>query len=134
MKQLQNKSEKDGVFKVIDKAIKEYDDDNQAADFIQQKLVKDILNIFLPLHEESKGEEGFVSIQGDPNQDIDPSHIIDEALRYKKLGKNFITKIPVTEAGLEALEALIPEDMAMIATEVMGISQAIHTCEMYKRV
>lgn len=134
MKQLQNKSEKDGVFKVIDKAIKEYDDDNQAADFIQQKLVKDILNIFLPLHEESKGEEGFVSIQGDPNQDIDPSHIIDEALRYKKLGKNFITKILVTEAGLEALEALIPEDMAMIATEVMGISQAIHTCEMYKRV
>lgn len=134
MKQLQNKSEKDGVFKVIDKAIKEYDDDNQAADFIQQKLVKDILNIFLPLHEESRGEDGFVSIQGDPNQDIDPSYIIDEALRYKKLGKNFITKILVTEAGLEALEALIPEDMAMIATEVMGISQAIHTCEMYKRV
>jgi len=50
------------------------------------------------------------------------------------LGKNFITKIPATKAGLKALEALIPEDMPMIATEVMGIAQAVYTCEMYQRV
>ncbi len=55
-------------------------------------------------------------------------------MEYREFSKNFITKILVTKAGLEALEALIPEDIPMIATEVMGISQAVHTCEMYGRV
>ena len=134
MKILQNEEEKDRVLGVIDEVIKETQDDNQVADIVQQRLVKDILDIFLPLYEKKPGLEGFVSIQGDPNLDTDTGHIIDEALRYKKLGKNFITKIPVTKAGLEALEALISEDIAMIATEVMGIAQAIQTCEMYQRI
>ena len=134
MKILQNEKEKDRVVGIINEVINEYNDDNQVADIVQQRLVKDILDIFLPLYEKKPGLEGFVSIQGDPNFDTDTNNIIDEALRYRKLGKNFITKIPVTKAGLEALEALIPEDMAMIATEIMGVSQAIQTCEMYKRV
>ncbi len=134
MKVLQNEGEKERVLGIIDEVIKEYDDDNQAADMVQQKLVKDILDIFLPLYDADPGGQGFVSIQGDPNLDTDTDHIIEEAQRYKKLGKNFITKIPVTAPGLKALEALVPEDMAMIATEVMGISQAVHICEMYQRV
>ncbi len=32
------------------------------------------------------------------------------------------------------MESLIPENMPMIATEVMGIAQANYTCEMYKLV
>ncbi len=134
MKLLQNSSEEKRVYGVIDEVIKEYDDDNRVADIIQQRLVKDILEIFLPTYEKNPNREGFVSIQGNPFLDNDSTHIINEALRYRKLGKNFITKIPATKAGLEALEALIPENMSMIATEVMGISQAIYICEMYSRV
>ena len=134
MRIIRSEREKNRVFGIIDKVIEKYNDDNQAADIVQQKLVKDILDIFLPLYEKKPGKEGFVSIQGDPNMDIYEQHMIDEALRYRKLGKNFITKIPVTKAGLKALEVLIPEGMPMIATEVMGISQAIHTCEIYERI
>ena len=134
MKLLQNKSEEKRVYGVIDEVIKEYDDDNKAADIIQKRLVNDILEIFLPLYEKSPNKEGFVSIQGNPNRDDEPEYIIKEGLEYRKLSKNFITKIPATKAGLEALEALIPENMPMIATEVMGISQAIYTCELYSRV
>ena len=101
---------------------------------MQQRLVKRILDAFLPLYEKQPGRQGFVSIQGDPHGDTDPDHIIEEARRYRKLGKNFISKIPVTDAGLRALEALIQEDMPMIATEVMGIAQAVQTCEMYQKV
>ena len=133
MNQIQSASEKDKVFSLIDNVLREIDDDWKAADIIQQKLVKKILDIFLPLYEKNPGEEGFVSIQGSPILDENTENIIDEALRYRKLGKNFIAKIPVTKAGLEALEALIPEDIPMIATEIMGISQVINTCEMYKK-
>ena len=134
MSQIKSASEKDKVFSMIDNVLKENDDNRKVADIIQQKLVKKILDIFLPLYEKNPGKEGFVSIQGDPTLDENTENIIDEALRYRKLGKNFIAKIPVTKAGMEAIEALIPENMPIIATEIMGISQAIKASELYKRV
>lgn len=134
MKQIFKEDEKDYVLNIVDEVVKDVKDDNEACDLIQQKLVKRILNKFLPLYERNPGKEGFVSIQGNPFADDDTDHIIEEALRYRKLGKNFIAKIPVTKAGLKAIEALIPEDMPMIATEVMGIAQAVYTCEMYQQV
>jgi len=134
MKQILKEDEKDYVLNIVDEVVKDVKDDNEACDLIQQKLVKRILNKFLPLYERNPGKEGFVSIQGNPFADDDTDHIIEEALQYRKLGKNFIAKIPVTKAGLKAIEALIPEDMPMIATEVMGIAQAVYTCEMYQQV
>lgn len=134
MKQIKADSEKDYIFKIIDEVVKDTSDDNEAADLIQQKLVKKILDIFLPLYENNPGKEGFVSIQGNPFLDGDTKHIIDEALRYRKLGKNFIAKIPTTKSGIEAMESLICENIPIIATEIMGISQAVHVCEMYKHV
>lgn len=133
-KELQREESRDYALNVVDEAIKETDENDEAADLVQQRLAKRILDKFLPLYEQNPNQQGFVSIQGNPLRDEDPKHIIDEALRYRKLGKNFITKIPVTEAGLIALEALIPEDLPMIATEVMGIAQAVSTCEMYQCV
>ena len=44
-----------------------------------------------------------------------------------------IAKIPVTAAGLKAIEYLIGEDVPIIATEVMAISQAITVCKLYER-
>lgn len=134
MKMLTNESEYEGVISIIDSIVKEEKNDSKVADLVQQRLAKKILDIFLPLYENNPGKEGFVSIQGDPFQDNDAEHIINEALRYRNLGKNFIAKIPVTESGLEALEVLITENIPIIATEVMAISQAIYVCDMYKRV
>jgi transaldolase len=134
MKQIKAESEGEVALHIIDELIKEVADDGKAADLVQQKLAKRILDIFLPLHEKNRGKEGFVSLQGDPFKDDDPDHIVSEAMGYGKLARNFIAKIPATRAGLKAIEALIPEDIPIIATEVMGISQAVYTCEMYKKV
>ncbi|MHB8279699.1 MAG: transaldolase family protein [Candidatus Humimicrobiaceae bacterium] len=92
------------------------------------------LDKFLPVYENKPGYQGFVSIQGDPFYDDNTEHIVDEALRFRKLGKNFIAKIPVTKAGIEAIKILITKNIPIIATEVMTISQAIYVCEMYKCV
>lgn len=134
MKMLQSETDGRIAAQIVDEAIRETADDALAADRVQQRLVKRILDEFLPLHDREPGRQGFVSIQGDPHRDTDADHMVDEALQYRKLGRNFITKIPVTDAGLKALEALIPEDIPMIATEVMGVAQAVQTCEMYQRV
>jgi len=118
----------------VDEVIRETEDDNEAADLIQEKLAKRIMDRFLPLYERNPGKQGFVSIQGSPYGDDDPNRIIEESLRYRELSRNAIAKIPATKAGLEAIEVLIAEDVPIIATEVMAISQAIYTCELYQQV
>jgi len=134
MKMLTNQSEYDSVISVIDEVIKYEASDSKAAGLIQQRLAKKILDIFLPLYEKNPGTCGFVSIQGSPLEEDDAAAIADEALRYTSLGPNFIAKIPVTKAGLAALEILIAEGVAAIATEIMSISQAVAAAKMYERV
>jgi transaldolase len=128
------KSESAYALSVIDSIVQQTADDDTAADLVQQRLVKRVMENFLPLYERRPGLEGLVSIQGDPGADDDPNHIVEEALRFRKLAKNFIAKIPCTDAGLQAIEILIAEDMPTIATEVFAIAQVAETCELYRRV
>jgi transaldolase len=127
-------SESAYAMKVIGSVVEQTADNDAAADLVQQALVKRVMEKFLPVYERRPGLEGLVSIQGDPHADDDPDHIVEEALRYRKLAKNFITKIPCTDAGLRAIEILIAEDMPTIVTEVFAIAQVVETCELYRRV
>ncbi|MFB3902683.1 MAG: transaldolase family protein [Acidobacteriota bacterium] len=131
---LRSESERPRTLALIDSVLSRTADDHEAADLVQQALVKGVMEKFLPLHQNRPGIEGFVSIQGNPHRDENPGHIVGEALRYRELGENFIAKIPITRAGLDAIEILIGEGIPIIATEVFAISQMIETCELYRRV
>jgi transaldolase len=128
------KMEPERAARAIQAAIKESSDDQRAADIAQQRIVKEILEKFLPLYNRAPGLQGLVSIQGNPHLDEDPAHIVDEAFRFRKIAPNFITKIPCTAAGLKAFEQLIPGNMPIIATEVFALAQASEVCELYQRV
>jgi transaldolase len=128
------KTEPERAARAIQAGIQESADNQRAADIAQQRIVKDIMDKFLPLYEQAPGLQGLVSIQGNPHLDEDPAHIVDEAFRFRKISPNFITKIPCTAAGLKAFEQLIPENMPIIATEVFALSQASEVCELYQRV
>jgi transaldolase len=128
------KMEPERAARAIDAAINESADDQRAADIAQQRIVKEIMEKFLPLYERAPGKQGLVSIQGNPHLDEDPTHIVDEAMRFRNISPNFITKIPCTAAGLKAFEQLIPEYMPIIATEVFAMAQASEVCELYQRV
>ena len=133
-KMIQAESEHSDAMNIVCKVVKEVKDDAEAARIIQRRLVKRILGPFMLIYEATNGNAGFVSIQGDPYAEHNPDNIIQEALEDMKLGKNVIAKIPVTESGLKAIEVLLEEDIPIIATEVMGISQAIYACDLYVRV
>ena len=119
---------------IIDEVIPGLTDDDDAADRVVQRVTARLLARFLPLYERSRGTEGFVTIQSDPRNDLDARDMVDAALRYRALGPNFMAKIPVTMAGLEAIEALIPEGVPICATEVFGIDQSVAVSELYQRV
>ena len=132
-KQLISDSDRELTLAAIDEAIKMTEDDSEAAAIVQRKLVKRLMDIFLPLYQKKPGEWGMVSIQGNPHTEENPDSIVKEALEDVKLGPNPIAKIPVTDSGLKAIEYLVTKDVPIIATEIMSISQAVHVCEVYKK-
>lgn len=127
------KSEPDYIHAVIDRVIAETADNDAAAERVYQETIARVIERFLPLYEQSNGTQGFVTIQDDPRQDEDANCIIEAALRHRALGPNFMTKIPVTQAGLEAMEYLLAEDLPICATEVFALDQAVEICELYRQ-
>jgi transaldolase len=119
--------------RVIDQCLDQSDDDSRVAALVQGELVRPLLDVFRPVHEASNGDDGWVSIQGDPYQDEDSQHILEEAREYKALGPNFISKVPVIKAGLEALYTLVAENTPTIFTEVFSIDQARTCVDIYAR-
>lgn len=127
------RSEPEYITPIIDRAIRMMPDDGAAADYVCQEATARIVARFLPLYERSGGTQGFVTIQSDPRKDEDANAILEANLRYRALGPNFMAKVPVTEAGLKAMEVLFADNVPVCATEVFAIDQAVAVCELYRR-
>jgi len=86
---------------------------NKSRDEIYDELVlQDIssaADIFRPVHERTKGEDGFISIEVSPTLANDTQGTIAEAKRYfaRLQRPNVMVKIPGTPAGLPAIEESI---------------------------
>ena len=126
--------EKEYANQIFDQVLKEASSATAAEEELQRRLIEPIAEKFLPIFEESQGENGFVSIQGDPVNEDDPEVVIREAHKNRQVGRNICCKIPTTKSGLIAMETLIAEDIPINATEVFAIQQAIDLCELYKKV
>ena len=118
---------------LIARTVKEIKDNDEAAEQVYHRASARILEMFRPLYEQSGGTMGFVTIQDDPRCDDDVEHIVDVTMRCRKLGPNFMTKIPVIGSGIAAIEELVARNIPICATEVFAVSQAIHVCEVYER-
>lgn len=113
--------------------LRESRDDSRVLSLLQGKLVKGIAEKFLPLHTQTSGKYGYVSIQGDPTEEK-KQVIIEESLENRKLGPNIMAKVPAVEEGLRAMATLIRERVPINATEVMAVRQALDVCELYEKV
>ncbi len=102
-------------------------------DALQRHLVARILPIFASARRASDPLDGLVSIQGDPHRDTDAAHMLEEAERYAELGENIILKLPVTQAGLVAIEELLARGRPVLATEMMSVSQTRALCATWRR-
>ncbi len=128
------KSEPDYIRAIIDSVVEETKDDDIAADLVYQRCASRVMDRFLPLYDQSKASHGYVTIQADPREDRDAEAIVNAALHHQRLGKNYMAKIPVIPAGLQAVEALVPRDIPICATEVFSVAQATCICDLYRRV
>ena len=120
------------VKRTVDMLIPYIKDNTIVASLVQRAMVARLSDVFMPLYEASEGQEGFVTIQGDPYAEEDAQAIIDEGIENRTIASNIMVKIPVTTYGIEAISTLVKQDVPTMATEVMGISQAISICEAYQ--
>ncbi len=122
------------VLPVIRACMSESPDATAAAHLVQARLVARIAARFRPIFDASARVDGYVSIQGAPDEDNDGERILAQGLRARALGPNIAVKIPATEPGLYAFERLVAEGTPTIVTEVFSLAQLVEANETYLRV
>jgi transaldolase len=80
-----------------------------------------------------KGRNGRLSVQTDPRLYRDPHAIVEQAARFDSLASNIITKIPVTRAGIQAIEEATRRGISINATVSFTLPQAIAVAEAVER-
>jgi len=106
-------------------------------DEIAWKLIEEMsvtaAAIMMPIFEREKGKNGRLSIQTDPRLYRDTKRIVAQAVHFSNLAQNIIVKIPVTKAGVEAIEEATYLGVSINATVSFTLPQAIAVAEAVER-
>jgi transaldolase len=86
-----------------------------------------------PIYWREGGRNGRLSIQTDPRLYRDPPAIVAQAERFSHLAPNMIVKIPVTEAGVQAIEEATYRGISVNATVSFSVPQALAVGEAMER-
>jgi transaldolase len=86
-----------------------------------------------PAFREHRGRNGRLSIQTDPRLYRDTPAILDNADRFNRLAPNMIVKIPVTKAGVAAIEEATYRGISINATVCFTLPQCVAVAEAVER-
>jgi transaldolase len=86
-----------------------------------------------PIFDEDKGRNGRLSIQTDPRFYRDANAIVRQAQEFDRLAPNMIVKIPVTQAGIPAIEEATYRGISINATVSFTLPQCIAVAEAVER-
>jgi transaldolase len=87
----------------------------------------------LPAFEKHQGKKGGLSIQTDPALYRNADAITEQAVHFNSLAPNMIVKIPVTKAGIQAIEEATYQGVSVNATVSFSVPQAIAVAEAVER-
>ena len=86
-----------------------------------------------PIFEAHQGRNGRLSIQTDPRLYRDSKAIVEQADEFNRLAPNMIVKIPVTRAGIPAIEEATFRGISINATVCFTLPQCIAVAEAVER-
>ena len=86
-----------------------------------------------PIFDMHKGKNGRLSIQTDPRLFRDTQAILVQAAEFSRLAPNMIVKIPVTKAGIPAIEEATYRGISINATVCFTLPQCIAVAEALER-
>jgi transaldolase len=110
---------------------------NATEDQIGWQLVREIsiksAALLRPTFDLYKGRNGRLSIQTDPRLYRDARAIVDQAEEFSLLAPNMIVKIPVTSAGIPAIEEATYRGISINATVCFSLPQCVAVAEAVER-
>jgi transaldolase len=122
---------KDRIRELIDEKLRATEDE------IAWQLVAEIsvnsAALLKPIFDAHKGKNGRLSIQTDPRLFRDPEAIIAQAQEFNRLAPNMIVKIPVTRAGVPAIEEATYLGISINATVCFSLPQCVAVAEAVER-
>jgi transaldolase len=86
-----------------------------------------------PVFERTNGKKGRISIQTNPAFYRNPQAILEQALHFNTLAPNMQIKIPVTQAGVKAIEESTYHGININATVCFTVPQALAVAEAVER-
>jgi transaldolase len=78
-----------------------------------------------PTFQQHNGRNGRLSIQTDPRYYADATALVTQAVEFSELAPNIIVKIPVTSAGVVAIEEATYRGVSINATVSFSVPQAL---------
>jgi transaldolase len=106
-------------------------------DEIAWQLVREVsirgAALLKPIFDSQRGRNGRLSIQTDPRLFRDPKAIVEQAVEFNSLAPNMIVKIPVTRAGIPAIEEATYRGISINATVCFTLPQCIAVAEAVER-
>jgi transaldolase len=99
---------------------------------IEEMSVK-AAGLLKPIFDREQGRNGRLSIQTNPQLWRDAKRIVEQAVHFSGLAPNMIVKIPVTRAGVEALEEATYRGVSVNATVSFTVPQAVAVAEAVER-
>ena len=108
-------------------------DVNSIYESISQRDVQLAADIFLPLYLKSKGMDGYVSLEVNPNLAYDTEGTISEGIRlWSALNRpNVLIKVPATLEGLPAIRCLISLGINVNATLLFSLGRYRQVAEAF---
>lgn len=102
-------------------------------DELTVKDVREALDHFKVVYEDSKGRDGFVSLEVDPRLADDTAATIKEARRlWNEVNRpNLMLKVPATTAGFPAIRTLIGEGKNVNATLIFSLGQYVEAAQAF---
>jgi transaldolase len=90
-------------------------------------------SLLKPVFDAHRGRNGRLSIQTDPRFYRDTESIVQQAQEFDRLAPNMIVKIPVTRAGIPAIEEATYRGISINATVCFTLPQCVAVAEAVER-
>ena len=109
----------------------------ETEDEIAWRLVREIsvkgAGSLKPIFDVQNGRNGRLSIQTDPRLYRNAQAIVAQALEFDRLAPNMVVKIPVTSAGIPAIEEATYRGVSINATVCFTLPQCVAVAEAVER-
>jgi transaldolase len=102
---------------------------------VARKDIQDACDIFMPVHEETGGRDGFISLEVQPDIAYDTEATVEEATRLHEMvdRPNLFVKIPATLPGLVAIEEMISRGKSINVTLIFSLERYREVARAYTR-